>query len=305
MQRYIYLRAFQAVITLLILSLAVFLSVHLTGDPALYLLGPEATAEDYEQLKKNMGLDKPLPVQYGKFLGNILRGDFGRSHITNISARKTLLERLPATLQLAGAAFLLTIIVGIPLGILSAVKRDSIFDQIGKFFAVAGIAAPSFWIAIMLILLFGAILGWLPTFGRGGIDHFVLPAFVLSWHSMAGVLRLSRSSMLEVLDSEYVKFARIKGLSERLVVYKHALKNAVIPVLTFSGLTLAGLLNGSVAIEVVFAWPGIGRLMLEGIHRRDFPVVQATVLAAGFFYIITALVVDILYAYVNPRIRYE
>jgi peptide/nickel transport system permease protein len=157
----------------------------------------------------------------------------------------------------------------------------------------------------MLILLFGAILGWLPTYGRGGIDHFLLPAFVLGWSAMAGMVRLGRSSMLDVLDSEYVKFARIKGLSERIVIYKHALKNAVIPLLTFSGLTLAGLLNGSVAVEVVFAWPGIGRLMLEGISRRDFPIVQATVLAAGFFYIFTALLVDILYAYVNPRIRYD
>ena len=305
MQRYIVIRIFQAIITLVILSLAVFLSVHLTGDPALYLLGPEAGLLEYEQIKKNMGLDKPLPVQYGLFLSRVLQGDFGISHITGRSARAVLLERFPATLQLAGVAFVLTVIVGIPLGVLSAVKRDSIFDQIGKFFAVVGIAAPSFWIAIMLILLFGAILGWLPTYGRGGIDHFILPAFVLSWHSMAGVLRLARSSMLEVLDSEYVKFARIKGLSERLVIYKHALKNAVIPVLTFSGLTLAGLLNGSVAIEVIFAWPGIGRLMLEGINRRDFPIVQATVLAAGFFYIVTALVVDILYAYVNPRIRYQ
>ena len=289
----------------MILSLAVFLSVHLTGDPAAYLLGPEAGRMEYEQIKQNMGLDKPLPVQYALFLGRVVRGDFGNSHITGRSARGLLLERFPATLQLAGVAFVLTIVIGIPLGILSAVKRDSIFDQIGKLFAVAGIAAPSFWIAIMLILLFGGILRWLPTYGRGGVEHFILPAFVLSWHSMAGVLRLSRSSMLEVLDSEYVKFARIKGLSESLVIYKHALKNAVIPVLTFSGLTLAGLLNGSVAIEVVFAWPGIGRLMLEGISRRDFPVVQATVLAAGFLYIATALVVDILYAYVNPRIRFE
>ena len=289
---------------MLILSLAVFLSVHLTGDPALYLLGPEATDADYEQIKKNMGLDRPLVVQYASFLGDILQADFGVSHIRGVPAREILLQRLPATLQLAGVAFVLTIIIGIPLGILSAIKRDSIFDQLGKFFAVAGIAAPSFWIAIMLILLFGAILGWLPTYGRGGVEHFILPAFVLSWHSMAGVLRLARSSMLEVMDSEYVKFARIKGLSEQVVVYKHALKNSVIPVLTFSGLTLAGLLNGSVAIEVVFAWPGIGRLMLEGIKTRDFPLVQATVLAAGFFYIATALVVDILYAYVNPRIRY-
>ena len=305
MQRYIIVRVGQAIVTLLILSLAVFLSVHLTGDPAAYLLGPDDGQKEYELLKKQMGLDKPLYVQYGLFLSNIVRGQFGNSHMMRRPARDVLLQRFPATLQLAGVAFLLTIVVGIPLGILSAVKRDSIFDQIGKFFAVAGIAAPSFWIAIMLVLLFGAILGWLPTFGRGGIDHFILPAFVLSWHSMAGVLRLARSSMLEVLDSEYVKFARIKGLPERMVVYKHALKNAVIPVLTFSGLTLAGLLNGSVAIEVVFAWPGIGRLMLQGINQRDFPIVQATVLTAGLLYIVTALVVDILYAYVNPRIRYE
>ncbi len=305
MQRYILARLLQALITLLILSLAVFLSVHLTGDPALYLLGPESTVEDYEQLKRNMGLDKPLPVQYGRFVVNIARLDFGESHISGQPALKELLDRFPATLQLAGAAFLMTMVVGIPLGILSAVKRDSVFDYFGKFFAVVGIAAPSFWIAIMLILLFGAILGWLPTFGRGGIEHFILPAFVLSWSGMAGVLRLARSSMLDVLDSEYVKFARAKGLAETVVVYKHALKNAVIPVLTFSGLTLAGLLNGSVAIEVIFAWPGIGRLMLQGINQRDFPIVQATVLAAGFFYVATALAVDILYAYVNPRIRYD
>jgi peptide/nickel transport system permease protein len=305
MQRYILVRLLQAIITLLILSLAVFLSVQLTGDPATYLLGPESTDADYEQLKKNMGLDKPLVVQYGLFLSKVVRLDFGDSHISKLPARKELFERFPATLQLAGAAFLLSMVVGIPLGILSAIKRDSIFDTLGKFFAVVGIAAPSFWLAIMLILLFGAILGWLPTFGRGGLEHLILPAFVLSWSSMAGVLRLSRSSMLEVMDSEYVKFARIKGLSERLVIYKHALKNACIPVLTFSGLTLAGLLNGSVAIEVIFAWPGIGRLMLQGINQRDFPIVQATVLAAGFFYIFTALAVDILYAYVNPRIRYD
>ena len=170
---------------------------------------------------------------------------------------------------------------------------------------MVGIAAPSFWIAIMGILLFGAILGWLPTFGRGGVDHLILPALVLGWASMAGMVRLGRSSMLEVLDSEYVKFARIKGLSERIVIWKHALKNAVISVITCGGLTLAGLLNGSVAIEVIFAWPGIGRLMLQGIQTRDFPVVQATVLAAGFFYVFTGLVVDILYAYVNSRIRYD
>ena len=305
MQRYILIRAGQAVITLMVLSLAVFLSVHMTGNPAAYLLGPDDGFEEYEQLKKNLGLDKPLYVQYGLFLGKVVQGEFGKSFTMGRDARDLLFQRFPATIQLAGAAFLITIVIGIPIGVLSAVKRDSIFDQMGKFFAVAGIAAPSFWIAIMLILLFGAILGWLPTHGRGGIDHFILPAFVLSWNGMAGVVRLSRSSMLEVLDSEYVKFARIKGLNERIVVYKHALKNAVIPVMTFSGLTLAGLLNGSVVVEVVFAWPGVGRLMLQGINQRDFPVVQATVLAAGALYIFTALLVDILYAYVNPRIRYD
>ena len=305
MQRFIIIRIGQAIVTLVILSLAVFLSVHLTGDPAVYLLGTDDGQVEYELLKEQMGLDKPLTTQYGLFLGKVVRGDFGDSHMMHRPARDVLLQRFPATLQLSGVAFLLTMVMGIPLGILSAVKRDSIFDYTGKFFAVVGIAAPSFWIAIMLILLFGAILGWLPTFGRGGIDHFILPAFVLSWSGMAGVLRLARSSMLEVLDSEYVKFARIKGLQERIVIYKHALKNAVIPVLTFSGLTLAGLLNGSVVIEVIFAWPGIGRLMLQGINQRDFPIVQATVLTAGLFYIVTALVVDILYAYVNPRIRYD
>lgn len=305
MRRYILIRCFQAIVTLWLLSIAVFLSVQFTGDPALYLLGADSTDADYEQLKKNLGLDQPLPIQYARFLRRAVVGDFGRSPILGRPARDVLLERFPATLQLAGVAMVLTIIVGVPLGILSAIKRGSILDSFGKLFAVLGIATPNFWIAIMLILLFGAMLGWLPTYGRGGIEHFILPAFVLGWAGMAGMVRLGRSSMLDVLDSEYVKFARIKGLPEKVVILKHALKNALIPLLTFGGLTLAGLLNGSVAVEVVFAWPGVGRLMLEGISRRDFPVVQATVLASGLFYIVTALIVDILYAYVNPRIRYD
>jgi peptide/nickel transport system permease protein len=305
MQGFIISRLAQAIITLLILSLAVFLSVNITGDTAAYMIGPDQGRLEYEQIRAQLGLDRPLIVRYGDFLMDLLRADFGMSHFLERPARELLFERLPATLQLAGAAFALSVAVGVPLGVISAVKRDTFVDTFAKFFATLGIATPSFWIAIMLIMLFGAKLGWLPTYGRGGLDHFILPAFVLGWGSMAGMVRLGRSSMLEVLDSEYVKFARIKGLSERLVIYKHALKNAVIPLLTFSGLTLAGLLNGSVAVEVVFAWPGIGRLMLQAIHTRDFPVVQATVMAAGFFYIVTALLVDILYAYVNPRIRYD
>ena len=305
MQRFILARVFQAVLTLLLLSLAVFLSVKLSGDPAAYMLGPEQGRIEYEMIQKKLGLDRPIVVQYWDFLTDIVRLDFGKSHFLERPARDVLFERFPATLQLAGAAFVLAIVVGVPLGILSAVKRDTPFDTFGKLFATLGIATPNFWIAIMLIMLFGAILGWLPTYGRGGIDHFILPAFVLGWSAMAGMVRLGRSSMLEVLDSEYVKFARIKGLGERLVIWKHAFKNAIIPLLTFSGLTLAGLLNGSVAVEVVFAWPGVGRLLLQGIRTGDFPIVQAAVMASALLYILTALAVDILYAYVNPRIRYQ
>ena len=305
MQGFIIGRVLQAIITLLILSLAVFLSVRLTGDPAAYMIGPEQGRIEYEMIQRQLGTDRPLYVQYWDFLTDILRADFGKSHFLERPAREVLFERFPATLQLAGAAFFLALAVGIPLGVLSAVKRDTWLDNFSKLFAVMGIATPNFWIAIMLIMLLGGILGWLPTYGRGGIDHFILPAFVLGWSAMSGMVRLGRSSMLEVLDSEYVKFARIKGLSERLVIYKHALKNAVIPLLTFSGLTIAGLLNGSVAVEVVFAWPGIGRMMLQGIRARDFPIVSATVMASGLLYIVTALLVDILYAYVNPRIRYQ
>ena len=305
MQRQIVIRIFQAIVTLWALSVVVFASVHLTGDPVAYMVGAETTNETYEQLKKNLGLDKPYPVQYWNFLKDVSRGDFGTSTYLGRSARDVLLERLPATLQLAGAAFLLSMLIGIPIGILSAVKRDSILDSVGKLFAVTGMAAPEFWVAIMLILLFGSILGWLPTYGRGGISHFILPTFVLAWAGMAGYVRLARSSMLEVLDSDYVKFARVRGLTERLVIWKHALRNALIPMLTFAGLTLAGQLNGAVAVEVVFAWPGVGRLMLQGLTTRDFPIIQATVLAAGFFFIATSLIVDILYAYVNPRIRHN
>lgn len=305
MPRYILGRIGQGILTLWMLSLVVFLSVRVTGDPALALLPPEASGEvEYEKLKAILGLDKPVPVQYLIFMKNAARADFGKSITDRRPVRDVLLQRIPATVQLAAAGMALSMLLGIPLGILSAVKRDSIFDKSGRLFATIGMAAPQFWIAIMAILLFGAILKWLPTFGRGGPDHLILPALVLAWSIMAAMMRLGRSSMLEVLDSEYVKFARIKGLRERMVICKHALKNALIPLLTFSGITLAGLLNGAIVVEVVFAWPGVGRLLLEGVLARDFPIVQAAVLISGFFYIVTSLVVDILYAYVDPKIRY-
>jgi peptide/nickel transport system permease protein len=306
MQRYILGRIVQAFFTLWALSFIIFISAHLTGDPALILLPPEAASEeDYQLMKKKLGLDKSKPEQYLTFMKNAIRLDFGLSTKDFRPARDILLERLPATIQLSAAGMLLAIVVGVPLGILAAVRQNSIFDQLSKFFAVVGMAAPQFWVAIMLILFFGAYLKVLPTYGRGGPDHFILPAFVLSWSIMAGMMRLGRSAMLEILDSEFIKFARVKGLRERLVLWKHALRNAMIPLLTFGGISLAGLLNGSVVVEVVFAWPGVGRLLLEGVVQRNFPIVQATVLISGLFYVIAALIVDILYAYADPRIRYN
>ena len=214
-------------------------------------------------------------------------------------------ERIPPTLQLAAVGLLLAMMLGIPLGVLAAVKRNTIFDQSSKLLAIVGMSAPQFWVAIMLIMLFGAQLKWLPTYGRGGIDHYILPGIAISLFVMAGFMRLTRSSMLEVLDSEFVKFARIKGLQERMVIFKHALKNAIIPILTFGGVSFAGLLNGAIVVEVVFAWPGLGRLMLDSIRERDTVVIMATILTSGFIYIVMSTIVDILYAYVDPRIRYQ
>jgi peptide/nickel transport system permease protein len=305
MQIYILTRLGQGVLTLLALSLIVFMSVHLSGDPALLLMPQDYTEADYQQVRENLGLNRPIIIQYATFLGNAVRGDFGKSLTTRRPARDMLVERIPATLQLAGAGMLLAIVMGIPLGILSAVKKDSLLDKLVKLFAIVGIGAPQFWVAIMLILVFGGILQWLPTFGRGGPSHFILPSFVLAWSIMAGMMRLGRSSMLEVLDSEFVKFARAKGLVETLVIWKHALRNAMIPLVTFGGISLAGLLNGTIVIEVVFAWPGVGLLMLEGVAQRNFPIVEATVLTSGFFYILTSLIVDILYVYIDPRIKYS
>jgi len=306
MQKYILARVGQGIFTLWALTVIVFLSVHLTGDPAIYLVPLElSTPENIEIQRKKLGLDKPLVTQYGIFLKNVLQGDFGESISDGRPARDILASRLPATLQLAAAGMGMAILFGVPLGILAAVRRDSIFDKISKVFAVLGMAAPQFWVAIILILLFGAIWKVLPAFGRAGPDTFILPFFVLAWSIMAGMMRLGRSSMLEILDSEFIKFARVKGLKEHFVLWKHALRNSLIPLLTFSGISLAGLLNGAIVIEVVFAWPGIGRMLLDGVQQRNFPVVQAAVLASGFFYVAISLVIDILYAYVDPRIRYS
>ena len=308
MQRYIAGRIAQAIVALWLLSTTVFFVLHVTGDPIAFLLPPDATAFEEELLREQLGLNRPVFVQYAIFMENAWTGDFGRSTTRKTPALDLLLERFPNTLKLAVSSIIVSFVVGIPLGVTAALKRDSAWDGFVKVIALFGQAAPSFWLAILLIILLAAMpaergLPSLPSFGSGGIQHLILPTIVLAWSIMAGVVRLTRSSMLEVLDSEYVKFARIKGLDEKLVIWKHAAKNAIIPVMTFWGLALAGLLNGTVVVEVVFAWPGIGRMLLEGVAQRDFPVVEAAILASGVFYILMALIVDILYAYVDPRIR--
>ena len=304
MQRFILIRVIQSVFTLLVLSAVVFFGAEQTGDLALVLSTADTTKAELQELRVKLGLDKPAYQRYMNYLGNLFQGDLGKSGVKRRPVIEMLMERLPATLQLAGAGLFVAMAIGIPLGIAAAIHRDGIIDKFAKVFAIVGMSAPQFWIAIMLIMLFAAQWKILPAFGKGGIDHYILPAFTISLFIMAGFMRLTRSSMLEVLDSEFVKFARVKGLSERMVTYKHALKNALIPILTFGGVSFAGLLNGSIVIEVVFAWPGLGRLMLDSIRERDTQVIMATILTSGLLYIAFATIVDILYAYVDPRIRF-
>ena len=304
MVRFTAARIAQSIITLVVLSVVVFFGSELTGDIALAMATADTTEAELEEIRRKFGLDRPAYERYGRYILNLVQGDLGVSGTSRRQVSEMMAERIPPTLQLAAVGLLIAMFVGIPLGVLAAVKRNTILDQLAKVFAIIGMSAPQFWVAIMLIMFFGAQLKWLPTYGRGGIDHYILPGIAISLFVMAGFMRLTRSSMLEVLDSEFVKFARIKGLQERLVIFKHALKNAIIPVLTFGGVSFAGLLNGAIVVEVVFAWPGLGRLMLDAIRERDTVVIMATILTSGFIYVVLSTVVDILYAYVDPRIRY-
>lgn len=304
MQRYILRRLFYACISLVLLSITIFCLIRVTGDPALLMADPGAKEEDLQAIRKEFGLDKPWPVQYAVFVSNIVRGDFGKSIYYRIPAFELYLQRLPASLLLASVAMAISLILGIPIGILSAVRINTWVDSFGKLFALLGLSLPSFWVGLLLILTLSVSLDWLPSSGSGTFLHLLMPAFSLGWVFTAAHMRLSRSAMLEVLGSEYVKLARIKGLPEKLVIGKHAFKNAVIPVLTLAGINLVLMVNVAVVVESVFAWPGIGRLLYEGITFRDFPVVQTTVLMGGIMIVVVNLIVDILYAYIDPRIRY-
>ncbi|MDP2950045.1 MAG: ABC transporter permease [Chloroflexota bacterium] len=305
MLRFIVRRVAFSVLIVLGASAFVFGLSRAAGDPRLLYLTEYVTPEIWDQWGKAMGLDKPLVAQYFIWLSKAVRGDFGTSLRDQVNALTVIARRVPATAQLAAGAFTFALAVGIPLGVLSAVKRGSILDYIGRTFALLGQAMPAFWLGIMLVLLFAVQLDWLPSARRGGISHFILPSITLGWPTASGILRLVRSAMLEILDSEYIKFARAKGVSNALIVWKHALRNAIIAPLTFAGMMLAAFLTGAVVTETVFAWPGLGRLAVLSVFSNDFPVVTGIVMLFTVLYVIMNLFVDVAYAYIDPRIRYQ
>jgi ABC-type dipeptide/oligopeptide/nickel transport system permease component len=303
MWAYIIRRACYSVITLVILSITIFAVVRMTGDPAVLMAEPGARPEDLERVREQWGLNRPWPVQYASFMHNVLRGELGKSFNYRLPVSELYLQRLPNSLQLALAATLISVLIGVPAGLLSAVRVNGLWDNVGKVLGLLGLSIPGFWLGLVLILVFAVWLRWLPTSGSGDWRHLIMPSAALGWYFAASLLRLTRSSMLDVLRSEYIKLARLKGLPEALVIAMHAFKNALIPVFTLAGVNLVIMINAAVVIEVIFAWPGIGRLLFEGIFQRDFPLVQGVVIMAGFMIVGVNLLVDILYAVIDPRIR--
>jgi ABC-type dipeptide/oligopeptide/nickel transport system permease component len=302
-KQYIARRIGYSLLSLFLLSLIIFFFVRVTGDPATLLVEPGASEADMEAIRQKFGLDRPLWVQYGSFVASLAEGDLGQSFYYRVPVSELYLQRLPNSLLLAAVAMAFSLLIGIPSGIMAAVHVGRLWDSAGKVFALLGLSLPSFWVGLVMILVFSVYLQWLPSSGSGTWQHVLMPAFALGWYFAAAHMRLTRSSMLDVLGSEYVKLARIKGLSERLVIGKHAFKNALIPVLTLAGINLVVMINVAVVVEVVFAWPGIGRLLYEGISFRDFPVVQGVVLVGGGMIVVVNLLIDILYALIDPRIR--
>ena len=306
MRTYILRRVAQSALTLLGVSVLVFVILRvLPGDPARMLLPDGAPESAVAELNRQLGLREPLIVQYGLFLRSVARGDFGQSFQYRAPALRVVLERLPATVQLTLAAMLVTIAVGVSLGIFTAVRRGTRYDVAGTIVAVLGQSLPNFWLGIMLILLFGVALRWLPTSGFAGWTSLVLPAITLAAFPTALVARLTRSSMLEILNRDYIRTGRAKGLAERSVVLRHALRNAAIPVLTVIGLQIGALLGGAVITESVFAWPGMGKLTVDAIFFRDFPVVQTVLILSATVFVAINLLVDLLYTVIDPRIRYS
>ncbi len=304
MQRYILGRFVQMVIAILILTMIAFGLTRVSGDPVVLMLPSDATPEQHEQMREKLGLSQPLVVQYGIYILGIGKGDFGESFRWSRPVLNVIIERFPATIQLAAVAFTFSLVIGIPLGMLAAVNKGTVWDGLFRGLAVVGQSMPIFWLGLMMILFFAVTLGVLPAGGRGGPETLIMPALSLAAFFVAALARLTRSTMLDVLDAEYIKMARIKGVPEGLVIWKHGFKNAAIPLVTFAGMSLGSLIAGTVVTETVFAWPGMGRLAIDSILSRDFPVVQAIVLFVGTIYFILNFLVDILYCYLDPRIRY-
>ena len=303
MEQLILRRSLDSTVALLGVVLIVFTLVRLSGDPALLLASQDATLEELTAVRAQWGLDQPLWQQFVVYVENLLRGDFGQSYRFREPALGLVLHRIPATLQLSLAALAVMLLISFPLGVYTAVNKGSPLDAAGRTLALMGQAMPTFWVGLMLILLFSVTLHWLPTSGRGGLAHLIMPAVTSGWFSTAALIRLIRSGMLDVLDSEYVKLARIKGVPERLVIWKHALKNAAIPVITLLALHLGHLVGGSVIIETIFAWPGVGQLAVQSIFSRDYPVVQAAIMVTSFTVIGANFLCDLAYGWVDPRIR--
>ena len=292
-------------LTVVIVSAVVFAMSRARGDPRLIYLDNNTSQAQWDAWGREMGLDHPIAVQYLVWLGKALRLDLDRSLWEKRPVTQLIRERLPNTLQLGGAAWLFATVVGLPLGVLSAVKRGTVWDYVGRTIALFGQALPPFWLGIMLILLFGVQLQWLPIARQGGIDHLILPSITLGWLAAAGLLRLVRSAMLEVLDSEYIKLARAKGVARWLVIWKHGFRNALLVPMTYSVLLLSGFLTGTVVTETVFAWPGLGRLAVTSINTNDFPLMAGTVLFGTVMFVCATFVLDVAYAYVDPRVRYR
>ena len=305
--RFLVRRFIFSVLAVLGATILVFALSRMAGDPRDLFAGTEGyafTPEAWEMMGEELGLNRPLAFQYAIWLGKIVRGDWGQTLIGRFDVFSVIVEKIPATAKLAAVAWFFSTIIGIPLGVLSAVRRSTIWDYGGRVIALFGQATPSFWVGIMAILIFAVYLGWLPSGRSGDWKHFVLPTITLATEPLAGYLRLTRSAMLEILDSQYIVLARAKGVNSKSVVWKHALRNAIIPPLTVSGLLLAGLLTGSVIVESVFAWPGVGRLAVQAVMDNDFQVLTGIVLLFTTVYVVLSFVVDLAYALVDPRIRY-
>ncbi len=303
MIRYLTQRVLWATVVLFGITLAVFVVVHLSGDPTALYLGPEGTQEDYEILRAALGFDRSLPEQYGRFLLRAVQGDFGRSLRHQQPTLPLVLARFPATVELALAAMLLAALLALPLGILSAIRRNSVLDTCAMMFALSGQCMPTFWLGILLILLFAVNLRWVPVYGGGGWLTLLLPALTLGVWAMARTARITRSSMLEVLHQDFMRTARAKGVGEWAVVLRHALRNGAIPIVTALGLELGNLLGGAVITEAVFAYPGVGRLAVEAVVNKDVPLIQAVVFTVAATLIFLNIAIDLLYMTLDPRVR--